>query len=78
MLKKHYGKLEHVVEAYTSNVDKPPPIHPEYVADLIDKNADEDAIFTVDTGRCNVWGARYITANGLNLNALLIFSVVVG
>ena len=64
MLKKHYGKLEHVVEAYTSNVDKHTPIHPEYVADLIDKNADEDAIFTVDTGMCNVWGARYITANG--------------
>ena len=64
MLKKHYGKLEHVVEAYTSNVDKHTPIHPEYVADLIDQNADEDAIFTVDTGMCNVWGARYITANG--------------
>ena len=64
MLKKHYGKLEHVVEAYTSNVDKHTPIHPEYIADLIDKNADEDAIFTVDTGMCNVWGARYITANG--------------
>lgn len=64
MLKKHYGKLEHVVEAYTSNVEKHTPIHPEYVADLIDRNADEDAIFTVDTGMCNVWGARYITANG--------------
>ena len=64
MLKKHYDKLEHVVEAYTSNVDKHTPIHPEYVADLIDQNADEDAIFTVDTGMCNVWGARYITANG--------------
>ena len=64
MLKKHYDKLENVVEAYTSNVDKHTPIHPEYIADLIDKNADEDAIFTVDTGMCNVWGARYITANG--------------
>ena len=64
MLKKHYDKLEHVVEAYTSNVEKHTPIHPEYVADLIDRNADEDAIFTVDTGMCNVWGARYITANG--------------
>ena len=64
MLKKHYDKLDHVVEAYTSGVEKHTPIHPEYIADLIDQEADEDAIFTVDTGMCNVWGARYITANG--------------
>ncbi|HIX78629.1 MAG TPA: pyruvate dehydrogenase [Candidatus Corynebacterium faecipullorum] len=64
MLKKHYDKLHHVVEAYTSGVEKQTPIHPEYIADLIDQQADEDAIFTVDTGMCNVWGARYITANG--------------
>ena len=64
MLKKHYDKLNHVVEAYTSGVEKHTPIHPEYIADLIDQQADEDAIFTVDTGMCNVWGARYITANG--------------
>ena len=64
MLKKHYDKLNHVVEAYTSGVEKHTPIHPEYIADLIDQEADEDAIFTVDTGMCNVWGARYITANG--------------
>lgn len=64
MLKKHYDKLHHVVEAYTSGVEKHTPIHPEYIADLIDQQADEDAIFTVDTGMCNVWGARYITANG--------------
>lgn len=64
MLKKHYDKLEHVVEAYTSNVEKHTPIHPEYIADLIDQEVDDDAIFTVDTGMCNVWGARYITPNG--------------
>ncbi|TVU84099.1 pyruvate dehydrogenase [Corynebacterium aurimucosum] len=64
MLKKHYDKLHHVVEAYTSGVEKRTPIHPEYIADLIDQQADDDAIFTVDTGMCNVWGARYITANG--------------
>ena len=64
MLKKHYDKLNHVVEAYTSDVEKHTPIHPEYIADLIDQQADEDAIFTVDTGMCNVWGARYITPKG--------------
>ncbi|MEJ4120630.1 pyruvate dehydrogenase [Corynebacterium macginleyi] len=64
MLKKHYDKLENVVEAYTSNVENHTPIHPEYIASLIDQEADDDAIFTVDTGMCNVWGARYITPNG--------------
>ena len=64
MLREHYHKLKHIVEAYTHDVEKHTPIHPEYVADLIDRNADDDAIFTVDTGMCNVWGARYITPNG--------------
>lgn len=64
MLRKHCGKLSSVVEAYTSNVDKHVPIHPEYIANIIDELAAEDAIFTVDTGMCNVWGARYITPNG--------------
>jgi pyruvate dehydrogenase (quinone) len=40
------------------------PIHPEYVAFLLDELADDDAIFTVDTGMCNVWAARYLTPNG--------------
>ena len=39
-------------------------LHPEAVADQLDKIAAEDAIFTCDTGMCNVWSARYITANG--------------
>lgn len=40
------------------------PLHPEFVADVIDEEAAQDAVFTVDTGMCNVWGARYITPNG--------------
>lgn len=64
MLKLHYRKLDQVVEAYTKKAEKLTPIHPEYVASIIDEEAAEDAVFTVDTGMCNVWGARYITANG--------------
>lgn len=64
MLKLHHKKLEHVVEAYTHGVKDKKPIHPEYIADLIDKIAQDDAIFTVDTGMNNVWAARYITPNG--------------
>lgn len=39
-------------------------IAPEYVASLIDRLAAEDAIFTVDTGMCCVWGARFLNATG--------------
>ena len=31
---------------------------------MLDELADDDAIFTVDTGMNNVWAARYLTPNG--------------
>ncbi|CAM5665698.1 pyruvate dehydrogenase [Streptomyces purpurascens] len=64
MLKKHADALEGVVKAYTRKVEKHTPIHPEYVASVLDEVASDDAVFTVDTGMCNVWAARYITPNG--------------
>lgn len=64
MLHKHERGLEKVVEAYTRNVQRQVPIHPEYAADVLDDEAAGDAVFTVDTGMCNVWSARYITPNG--------------
>ncbi|MFC0599131.1 pyruvate dehydrogenase [Streptomyces palmae] len=64
MLKKHANALEGVVKAYTRKVDKHVPIHPEYVASVLDEEAAEDAVFTVDTGMNNVWAARYLTPNG--------------
>ncbi|MEU0805778.1 pyruvate dehydrogenase [Streptomyces sp. NPDC005970] len=64
MLKKHADALEGVVKAYTRRVDKHIPIHPEYVAAVLDEEAAADAVFTVDTGMCNVWAARYLTPNG--------------
>ncbi|MFE6776214.1 pyruvate dehydrogenase [Streptomyces sp. NPDC057702] len=64
MLRKHADALEGVVKAYTRRVDKHVPIHPEYVASVLDEEASDDAVFTVDTGMCNVWAARYLTPNG--------------
>ncbi|QKV68694.1 pyruvate dehydrogenase [Streptomyces harbinensis] len=64
MLKKHAEALEGVVSAYTRKVEKHVPIHPEYVASVLDEEAADDAVFTVDTGMCNVWAARYLTPNG--------------
>lgn len=64
MLKLHARTLEKVVEAYTHDVESMKPIHPEWVASHLDRIAADDAIFTVDTGMCNVWAARYLTPNG--------------
>ncbi|MFF4591228.1 pyruvate dehydrogenase [Streptomyces sp. NPDC001388] len=64
MLKKHADALEGVVRAYTRKAEKHVPLHPEYVAAVVDELADDDAVFTVDTGMCNVWAARYLTPNG--------------
>ena len=40
------------------------PIHPQYVARVIDELASEDAIFSCDVGTPTVWAARYLTMNG--------------
>ncbi|MER7130273.1 pyruvate dehydrogenase [Streptosporangium saharense] len=64
MLERHLRSLDTVVDAYTRDIEHHVPIHPEYVADVLDELADDDAIFTVDTGMCNVWAARYLTPNG--------------
>jgi pyruvate dehydrogenase (quinone) len=39
-------------------------IQPEFVAAMIDRLADDDAIFTVDTGMSTVWAARYLHGTG--------------
>jgi pyruvate dehydrogenase (quinone) len=64
MLRKHERALDRVVSAYTRDIEHHLPIHPEYAANILDDVAAEDAVFTVDTGMCNVWAARYITPNG--------------
>ncbi|MBV8905111.1 MAG: ubiquinone-dependent pyruvate dehydrogenase, partial [Acidobacteriia bacterium] len=40
------------------------PIHPQYVAKVIDRLAAEDAIFTCDVGTPTIWAARYLKMNG--------------
>jgi pyruvate dehydrogenase (quinone) len=64
MLRKHAKALEHVVSAYARGIEHHLPVHPEYAAKILDEVAADDAVFTVDTGMCNVWAARYITATG--------------
>jgi len=64
MLNKHAEKLDQVVGAYTTDVEHLTPIHPEYVASVLDEEAADNAVFTADTGMSCSWLARYITPNG--------------
>ena len=63
-LKRHDKLMNKAVGAYTKNVEHKQPIHPEYAASILDGVAAPDAIFTADTGMCNVWTARYINPLG--------------
>jgi pyruvate dehydrogenase (quinone) len=40
------------------------PIHPQYLAKLLNEYASGDAVFTFDVGTPTVWAARYLTMNG--------------
>ncbi len=40
------------------------PIHPQFLAKLINDHAKEDAIFLCDVGTPTIWASRYLTMNG--------------
>ena len=40
------------------------PMHPQFVARILDELAAEDAVFTCDVGTPTVWAARYLKMNG--------------
>ena len=61
MLEQHEG-AGRKLRAYVDHVGKRRPIHPEYVAATLDELAGPEAVFTLDTGMCAVWGARYLRA----------------
>ena len=64
MLRHHLKAVERSVETYDTRPSKAAPIHPEHLAAVIDRVAAPDAVFTVDTGMCCTWTARYINPNG--------------
>jgi len=59
-----YKEVKKKLLIYVEDAGKPNAIHPEFVASVINELADKDAIFTVDTGMCCVWAARYINGTG--------------
>jgi pyruvate dehydrogenase (quinone) len=61
---EHYRKARHGLDELASGGSGKKPIHPQYVASMIDKLASEDAIFTFDVGTPVIWAARYLRMNG--------------
>jgi pyruvate dehydrogenase (quinone) len=59
-----YGTIKQQLETYVKDNGETDKVQPEFVAATINELAAADAIFTVDTGMCCVWGARYIHATG--------------
>jgi len=59
-----YKVVKEKLQTYVEDPGKPNAIHPEFVASVINELAERDAIFTVDTGMCCVWAARYIDGTG--------------
>lgn len=55
-------EIEEDYESYAKGKGTEKLIHPEYIAYMVDKLANNDAIFTVDTGMSAVWAARYLKA----------------
>ncbi len=59
-----YDKVKDHLKIYVDDAGSEDKISPEFVAATIDELAADNAIFTVDTGMCCVWGARYIRSTG--------------
>jgi pyruvate dehydrogenase (quinone) len=56
---EHYAKARRDLDSL-ANDDGKEPIHPQYVARLIDELASPDAVFTADVGTPVIWAARYL------------------
>ncbi|MGF7134468.1 pyruvate dehydrogenase (quinone) [Paraburkholderia sp. EB58] len=62
--RKHYASARKGLDDLATPAGPGRPIHPQYLARMIDQAASEDAIFTADVGTPTLWAARYLTMNG--------------
>jgi pyruvate dehydrogenase (quinone) len=60
----HYKKSRKDLDSYAEGDPGRTPIHPQYVAKIINDVAARDAIFTCDVGTPTLWAARYLQMNG--------------
>ncbi|MBF4616091.1 ubiquinone-dependent pyruvate dehydrogenase [Curtobacterium sp. VKM Ac-1376] len=61
---KHYRKTREKLDDLAVPAGRHKPLHPQYVARVLDRLAAEDAVFIPDVGSPVVWASRYLTMNG--------------
>ena len=61
---EHYRKARKGLDELATNGQGRKPIHPQYVARVLNELAANDAIFCCDVGTPTIWAARYLRMNG--------------
>lgn len=61
---QHYREARKGLDDLATGGSGAKPIHPQFVAKIVDELAAEDAVFTCDVGTPTVWAARYLHMNG--------------
>ncbi|MGA2230632.1 MAG: ubiquinone-dependent pyruvate dehydrogenase [Tepidisphaeraceae bacterium] len=61
---QHYKEVRKGLDELAVGHPGRKPIHPQYVAKMIDEVASDDAIFSCDVGTPTIWAARYLKMNG--------------
>jgi pyruvate dehydrogenase (quinone) len=56
----HYKKVREKLDAHVKDLGNEGPVHPQYLAAAASDLADDNAVFTADTGMSTVWAARYV------------------
>jgi pyruvate dehydrogenase (quinone) len=60
----HYQKARKGLDELAVGEPGRTPIHPQYVARVLDEVAADDAVFLCDVGTPTIWAARYLRMNG--------------
>jgi pyruvate dehydrogenase (quinone) len=61
---RHYQAARQGLDDLASGEPGRKPIHPQYVAKVLDEVASDDAVFSCDVGTPTIWAARYLRMNG--------------
>jgi pyruvate dehydrogenase (quinone) len=61
---EHYRKARKDLDELATEGQGRKPIHPQYIARVLNELATKDAIFSCDVGTPTIWAARYLAMNG--------------
>lgn len=62
--REHYKDARRGLDDLASGEPGRKPMHPQFVAKVLDELAAEDAVFACDVGTPTIWAARYLRMNG--------------